>query len=635
MTQDDFIVLKITRDDVESGYRQSTDELIDALVADDDTISKQEGKLFWDFSEFDDEGVEPGEIPALRDYVAALDARHPYLPYFLSLDEGASQLALYVSLLVSFSIEGETIRFDRQSLERFAVQKIEAISRFAAEHGIDPRARIRRFCEALHLDVIEEMVEEKGPYPFVPERITSPFLIEFFKTGYYFHTIDASDEPVLFSLVDDPTAAYYADASLSVELFPSGYYPVVALEMTIYDIPENPLKMTFVYNVELEQHRRELHAYAEMSYISTNFLYREKGELFYAFTRAVELPDDLRIAMRGLVLQASNLLRAVPKEARNFTRAVEELFAYKARSPEEKPQAPALSIVAPPSDEGAGPAAAEPPLPPEEPAIDDGIPIGEPEIPPPPENREPAFSFAEEPEPPRKDEKSERAFSLGETSREHDPNWRLDEPAAAPLSGAADWADQANSQDNFVEGARLIAKVPRSKTKSAEKKQPAEEAHPKTEPKAVPSARAPEILGEMEVLDGRPEPADAGPAEEDDGVAGQRRALRSPYDSSIPTSVLPESIQRITKALSKPLRRSPQSVTEALTIAPAPKKVMMRSEDQLERLSRRLMIMQNNTEKTERENLRLLNELKTAREEIERLQRENLSLESRWWKFWK
>jgi len=40
-------------------------------------------------------------------------------------------------------------------------------------------------------------------------------------------------------------------------------------------------------------------------------------------------------------------------------------------------------------------------------------------------------------------------------------------------------------------------------------------------------------------------------------------------------------------------------------------------------------------ERTQRDNIRLANELKGAHDEIERLRRENLSLESRWWKFWK
>ena len=542
MATDDYLVLKISPKDLATMSFSSIEPLIKALTADDDTIKNMEGKLYFDLDELEDGERDPGEMPQVRAYFAELDRQYPYLPYFLCRDEGEGQVPFYASLLVPFTPEGEAIRFDRQRLERFAVEKIKEIDAFCRRHALDGKENIRRFCELLHLDVIEEVVDEPSHYPFEPERITSPFLIEFFQSGFYFHTIDASDEPVLFTLVDDPAAAYYATAELTAELFPSSAYPVIALEMTLYDIPENPLRMTFVYNVELERHRQELSAYSEMTYLTCNFLYKKDKELYYGFTRAMDLSVTLRERIRRLLLESSNLLRAIPRDERNFTRAVEELFASKARPDSERKRS---------------------------------------------ENYGESFAESyQEPTPPV------------ETTPEN-LETKPDIPSLSSKFAIVD-----------------------------------DDAEAETETSGFPS-RQPNPRGDLEVLE-EFEVADS--TEEfggNDGMDDQRRVVRAPYESAIPTSVLPESIQRITRALSKPVRRPAKSITEDLAIPPAPKKVLMRSEDQLERLSRRLLIMQNNVDQTERENYRLSGELKAAREEIERLQRENLALENRWWKFWK
>lgn len=522
-----------------------TEQLIPVLTADKDTISSQAGKLIFDVAFLTEMDPEPARLPEARAWFAELDKRHPFLPYFLSQDSEDTQIPLYASMLVPFTVEGDSLQFDRQKLEMFAVRKIQEINVFCSKYDLDPRSCIRQFCEQLHLDVIEEVVDQPSEFPFEPEKITSPFLLEFFENGYYFHTIDASDEPVLFCLIEDPMGVYYAASILDIQLFASAYYPVICIEMTIFDQPDNPLKMAFVYNVDIERHRQELYSYTEMNYITCNFLYKEKEALYYGFARAIDLPDEIRERIRRIILDASNMLRVIPKEARSFSKGVEEFFL--SMTPEAKAS----------SDDG--------------------------------------DSLAESSS---KIDKKAEAAEIGKNTAPE----ALASPSTAQVEDSKA-SDEAHGND------ALEGTTPRELQEEQEA--------PKSEP---------DILEYIEMKN-----------EENkaDAVIDQRRVVKLPNEDKIPSSILPESIQRITKALSKPMRRTNKSITDELVITPAPKKVISRDEDQLERLSRRLLIMQNNLERTERENMRLSMELNAAHEEIERLRRDNLELESRWWKFWK
>ncbi len=541
MDRNDCFILSVGPEEVRKKAFRKAEELIELLCSDEETIRDQDGKLFLDLSAFAESGREAFEDDAVRAWVIELDRRYPFLPYFLFPRPEQAQIRHYAAHFVPFFHEGDRLQFDRQKLEHFALEKIKAIHAFCTEHDLDPRESIRRLCEQLDLDVIEEVAEEKHPYPFEPEIITSPFLKDFFESGYYFHTIDASDEPVLFILVEDPVAAYYAKLDLDIEFFNSSAYPVISLEMSLYDIPEAPMKMSFVFNVDVERHCQELYAYSEMSYITTNFLFNRDGNLYYAFTRAVDLSDALREQIRSLILEASNRLRVIPKESRSFSQAVSELFASKAGGEPE--------MESPDAGEESG----------EDISADSAEPETE-------------FEEVEEEE------------------------W----PQGDPESGDSEAVFAAR---------KAVEPAPEGKAGDSDSL---------------------EILQEIEIVTGS---MDELPAS--GGLSDQQWAAPSPHPSDIPASVLPESIQRITRALSKPVRRPAKNVTEELAVKPAPKKVVMRNEDQLERLSRRLLIMQNKLEKVQRENIRLRNELNNDREEIERLQRENLALENSKWKFWK
>lgn len=541
-----------------------------------DTISRLAGKLFLDLDDLLKPGAGTTNDPVFRAYFQALDRELPHLPLFLARSPEAGQLLLYTSFLVDHEPEGDHLRFDKPQLERFALNKVRAIHEFCQEQKLDARPAIRAFCKELNLEVLEELESGKPQYPFEPERITSEFLIHFFEHGYHFHTIDSSDEPVLFALVDDPARAYYAQTALELKLFRSTSFPVIHLEFTVFDEPENPLTMSFLYNVEQAKHRQELAAYAEMAYLTSNFLFKSEGELFYGFSRAVELPESLRAQIPRLMQQAQGLLRAIPKEARDFQAAVEELFAK--------------------GGEEAAPPPKEEPKP---------KPTPKPVLP----ARNLAELIEEEPMPaaPKKGKGRAQQVELPIASPRH--ALAKEEPPVASEVKVESKAEPEPVQSRTAE--------------APEPQEPYE-----------PSAARAEILDEYDL-----EEAEAGEAEKSDDPETSAEAEAKPYvrviENPIPPNILPENIQRITRALSKPVRRPDKAITDELTVKPAPKRVALRDEDQLERLSRRLLITQSKLETCERENLRLQTELKTARDEVEKLQRENLDMESRWWKFWK
>lgn len=549
-----------------------------------DTISRLTGKLFLDLDDLLKSGQVGTGDPVLRAYFQALDRELPHLPLFLARSPEAGQLLLYTSFLVDHEPDGDHLRFDKPQLERFALNKVRAIHEFCQEQKLDARPAIRAFCKELNLEVFEELESGKPQYPFEPERITSEFLIHFFEHGYHFHTIDSSDEPVLFALVDDPERAYYAQTSLELKLFRSTSFPVIHLEFTVFDEPDNPLTMSFLYNVEQAKHRQELAAYAEMAYLTTNFLFKNEGELFYGFSRAVELPEELRARIPRLMQQAQGLLRAIPKEARDFGQAVEELFAKGGEEAKE-----------PPREEEPKPKPA-----PHKPAL-------------------PARSLAEliEEEPaPVSPKKGKGRLEQGEL------------PISSPRHGAREGqgAEQKPKPAPVQEAKPAPATVEREAPRAAREPEPAQAYEP--------SASRAEILDEYDL-----ETPEAEERAADDESQADPEAEPKPYvrviENPIPPNILPENIQRITRALSKPVRRPDKAITDELTVKPAPRRVALRDEDQLERLSRRLLITQSKLETCERENLRLQAELKTARDEVEKLQRENLDMESRWWKFWK
>ncbi len=543
MASSEAILIQITPEDVRRGKTDHIRDRIVELAEDHDSIIDNEGKIIFDLDDVVSENEEPGENKELRKFFQQLDREVPYLPFFLSGNPEYAQTPLYASLIVPFNLEGESFKFDRRKLEKFAQDKIQSIKDLCGLRGIDSGISINNFCEQLNLEVVEENPSEEKRYPFKPEKITSESLLDFFKSGYYFHTVDASDEPVLFVQVDDPENAYYADAGFSAFLFESSHYPVIALEMSLKDRPDNPLKMLFVYDIAVERHLQELHGYTEMRHLLTYFLFRDEAdELMYGFTRAIEIDEELRESIARLMPKASSQLRAIPKTARNFSKAVEEL--YRSQLDEEQLQEieeEELEEEQPPEEEIENTPAPEP----------DSL-------------RDQIFS---------------ETLSIDSSDKIPTPeDPQLDLPLASP-------------------------------------------------PKTYSEEEEPEILQEIEIL-GESEKSESEPKK-------KITRVEMPSDAQFSSETLPAHIQKIARALSKPVRRPNKEITGELTIDPAPTRVIMREEDQMERMSRRFVIIQNRLDQSERESLRMRQETGQLRDEIERLERENLALKQRWWKFWK
>jgi|GEM_PF-7109941 len=544
MRGNEAIIIKVSPQDVQKGKTEQIRDRIVGLTESHDSIVSAEGRIIFDLDELIVENQEPGENKDLRKFFQQLDREVPYLPFFLSNDIEDGQVPLYTSLIVPFSIIGDSLKFERMKLEKFAQEKIMAINDLCGLRGIDSKGCINYFCEQLNLEIIEDELQDERTYPFKPEKITSESLKEFFSAGYYFHTVDATEEPVIFILVDNPESAYYADAKFDIQLFESSHYPVIALEMSLFDQPDNPLKMLFVYDINTQRHLTELHDYTEMRHILTYFLFRnENKELMYGFARLIEFTDELHEKIQSVIPKASAQLRAIPKAARNFGKAVEEL--YRARDAAENA---AFKTVAAP------------------------IPAPAPQ----------KGSLIQE----------ELPFNSGVIS-----------------DSSEDYSNEAGIS-SFAE----LRETSEERTKQTF-----------AEPEILQEI---EILGETESEDDSDEPPESAEAKE--------HLVSYTESGAFPSEALPAHIQKIARALSKPIRRPSKELTEEMTIKPAPTRVMMRGEeDQMERMSRRFVIMQNRLDQSERDNIRIKNEMGQLRDECERLERENLALKQRWWKFWR
>ncbi len=488
-------IFRVTIEDISACDINDAADSITTLEKEADEGSFRENHLVFDCSEIEEEkGANWFTDPQVREFFEALDREFPHIPVFFG---SSNQYKTYTMIFVPFHLEGRKPRFERQELERFALKKIEAIQYFCKQHGLNCKDAIRDFCSELGLDLLVA-TESKGTeqdYPFDAERVTSEFLLEFFKTNYYCHMIDSSDEPVLFSLVDDPAAAYYADTDIEIELFKGDTAPVILLNLNVYDIPDNPLKMAFLYNVATDRHIGELNAYAEKNYITLNVLFKdEKEDLWYGFTRMIDLPGALRERIGEIVSEASEYLLEIPEDSFDFNAAVHR-------------------------------------------------------------------------------------YLMEEDGEEFDD----EEPE-----------DESDVQEEFS----IV-----------------EEEIPET---------APEDSDEKPDRPERPERPEKRESQEFE-------VRRSPK----PTKPRRDRSQRLNRVLLKPTRRPSRDVTDRMAVTMGDKRVVSRNEDRVERLSRRVIILENKLMQKERESLRFQEDLRLAKEQIRFLEQENLELEKRWWKFWK
>ncbi len=575
METKDRIVISLPPEEIRALNTDNAAEQIACLVADKNSIKRLEGKLVFDFEPWMDDGQEPAENADLRTWFYDLDERFPYLSYFLAHTRDDEQIPVYTSMFVPFTVEGDTIRFDRQELERFAVRKISQVHQFCLTNGLDSRENIRHFCEQLNLQVLEELDEEKQ-YPFDPEPVSSRFLLDFFKTGYYYHTIDSSDEPVLFALVDNPAETYYAEMETKLSLYTCRHFPVIILELLVHDIPDNPLNMSFLFNVDMERHRQELDAYRQMRYINLNVLFRrDDGQLTYGFTRLLPLSDELRTEIGNTVQQATQRLRAIPQASRSFSRAVEKLFS-------DNPEDSSLGI--PVIREPGAPSESSTGLPGDLAGLDE----------------EGSSAEAESTQPVEDDNEDNVRFFGGELE----------------LNDDAEDSDQDDDADDAEASYKAIHLVEESDEEESDS------ADGDTDDEEPAHAQDAEVLEEIDIT-------------EIDRTGQYRRRMQDPYEPNLPDHILPESIQKITKALSRPMRRPTKEVQQAITVPQARKTVVARNEDPVENMSRRLLILENKLDQKERECKRLEFELEQCREQMSHLDRQNLLLEKRWWKIWK
>lgn len=122
--------------------------VLDEMLLDRDRIvaSEQQLQFAIDFPRDPRDPRELSEIPAIRLWFLRLDARYPYLPFFL--DWQAGELARYAAMLVPHQFSrSEGIIYNPEALELFVMQKSFTLHDWLRDREIAGTARLQNLAQ--------------------------------------------------------------------------------------------------------------------------------------------------------------------------------------------------------------------------------------------------------------------------------------------------------------------------------------------------------------------------------------------------------------------------------------------------------------------------------------------------------
>ncbi|MEO0947028.1 MAG: CRR6 family NdhI maturation factor [Cyanobacteria bacterium J06641_5] len=124
------------------------EKVLTETLADRDRIiaSEQQLQFAIDFPRDPSDPRELSEIAEIRLWFLRLDARHPYLPFFL--DWQAGELARYTAMLVPHQFSrSEGIIYNPEALELFVTQKCFLLVDWMRDRGITGTARLQNLAK--------------------------------------------------------------------------------------------------------------------------------------------------------------------------------------------------------------------------------------------------------------------------------------------------------------------------------------------------------------------------------------------------------------------------------------------------------------------------------------------------------
>lgn len=98
---------------------------------------------------------ELSEIPEVRLWFVALDARYPWLPFFLDWKKG--ELARYTAMLVPHKFNRtEGIQYNQEALEIFVMHKVFILQPWLKKQGITGNFRLKSMAQIFGYDLDDD-----------------------------------------------------------------------------------------------------------------------------------------------------------------------------------------------------------------------------------------------------------------------------------------------------------------------------------------------------------------------------------------------------------------------------------------------------------------------------------------------
>jgi hypothetical protein len=118
------------------------------LLLQQEEIAAQEQQLRFEI-EYQREPTDPrelSEIPEVRLWFVLLDARYPWLPFFLDWKQG--ELARYAAMLVPHQFSrNEGIHYNPEALEIWVMQKVFVLLEWLKQQGIPGKSRAKSMAQ--------------------------------------------------------------------------------------------------------------------------------------------------------------------------------------------------------------------------------------------------------------------------------------------------------------------------------------------------------------------------------------------------------------------------------------------------------------------------------------------------------
>lgn len=365
--------IAVAQEDLQRGSLEPVTRFLRPLLADSEQVRVHSGRVTLDFSSIVEDDLDLHKRSEARRWFAKLDQTYPYFPYFLERNTDRQQVLIYVSLFVPFVVsKDDALTFDQRDLKRFLMDKALAIQHFCAPLELNPASVIREIGRDLYLELDPEEVKQAyeglgsmkasaaaahveqppveplerdeagaalkelereeleplGPLAEQATPIKSKLLLKAFESAYSLPTVDGSGEPVLFILVDDPLGIQGAPLSLIFGLYTHPGYPVLGMDLVIHDDPDNPLRLSFAFDIQDPAHRGQLLSYQDLASLMTNVLFttEKTHRLMWAYTLPVPLPAETKALLSDFMARAVDLHALIPEEYRSFDRAVNGMF---------------------------------------------------------------------------------------------------------------------------------------------------------------------------------------------------------------------------------------------------------------------------------------------------------------------